>query len=436
MDNLEPGSNQQSWFEQLEKESWSAELIISGAAIYGSLQLPWLLTKMVNYSLLNFSDDILGILYLFFTYVTFAITILMINFILHFILRSIWVGLLGLSSVYPQGVNEESENYSRHYLKQLKADFGDLRSYAARVDRTCSIMFAFSFSVAMIFTSIASIVLALAGIAYGIHQLLPQFTINNIFMVTLSTLMIPGVIGGLLNTKKLRDKAWVQKIHYPLMVKSSSLIIFNFLHQPIFYINSTFITNLKKRAYTLGMVGYLLLVLPVFFVVFLQSNVIYTNQRYYFSNADREDRFYSVHYEDQLKTDQLIQNPIIPSSEITGVGVKLFLPLPTREEVVLNEKYGKYKMDTTLNESQNLIRNRAWFKEQGKKYFHIELNGQKFIPNQLRSYNHHNANEYGFLAYIPDSLLLSGENLIYIRSEYRYEGKKRESFIPFWYSAK
>ncbi|WP_421795548.1 hypothetical protein [Haliscomenobacter sp.] len=436
MDNLEPGSNQQSWFEQLEKESWSAELIISGAAIYGSLQLPWLLTKMVNYSLLNFSDDILGILYLFFTYVTFAITILMINFILHFILRSIWVGLLGLSSVYPQGVNEESENYSRHYLKQLKADFGDLRSYAARVDRTCSIMFAFSFSVAMIFTSIASIVLALAGIAYGIHQLLPQFTINNIFMVTLSTLMIPGVIGGLLNTKKLRDKAWVQKIHYPLMVKSSSLIIFNFLHQPIFYINSTFITNLKKRAYTLGMVGYLLLVLPVFFVVFLQSNVIYTNQQYYFSNADREDRFYSVHYEDHLKTDQLIQNPIIPSSEITGVGVKLFLPLPTREEVVLNEKYGKYKVDTTLNESQNLIRRRAQFKEQGKKYFHIELNGQKFVPNQLRSYNHHNANEYGFLAYIPDSLLLSGENLIYIRSEYRYEGKKRESFIPFWYSAK
>lgn len=436
MDNLEPNSNQQNWFEQLEKESWSAELIISGAAIYGSLQLPWLLTKMVNFCLLNFSDDILQILYLFFTYLTFTITILMINFILHFILRSIWVGLIGLSSVYPQGVNEESENYSRHYLQQLKADFGDLRSYAARVDRTCSIMFAFSFSVAMIFISIASIVLALAGVAYGINQILPQFSINTIFIAILMTFMIPGIIGGILNTKQLRDKTWVQKIHYPLLVKSSSRIMFHFLHQPIFYINSTFITNLKKRAYTLSMVGYLFLVLPAFFVVFLQSNVIYTNQRYYFSNADREDRFYSVHYEDHFKTDQLIQNPIIPSSEIMGTGVKLFLPLPTREEVVLTEKYGKYKMDTTLNESQNLIRSRAWFKEQGKKYFHIELNGRKFVPDQLRSYNHHNANEYGFLAYIPDSLLLDGENLIYIQSEYRYKGKKRESFIPFWYSAK
>ena len=436
MDNLQPNSNQQSWFEQLEKESWSAELIISGAAIYGSLQLPWLLTKMVNYSLLNFSDDILQILYLFFTYLTFTITILMINFILHFILRSIWVGLIGLSSVYPNGVNEESENYSRHYLQQLKADFGDLRSYAARVDRTCSIMFAFSFSVAMIFISIASIVLALAGVAYGLHQILPKFSINTIFIAILMTFMIPGIIGGILNTKQLREKAWVQKIHYPLLVKSSSRIMFHFLHQPIFYINSTFITNLKKRAYTLSMVGYMVLVLPVFMVVFLQSNVIYSNQRYYFGNADREDRFYSVHYEDYFKTDQLIQNPIIPSAEIMGTGVQLFLPLPIREEIVLNKKYGEYKMDSTLNAAQNLIKNRAWFKEQAKKYFHIEVNGKKMVPYQFRSYNHHNANEYGFLTYIPDSLLLPGENLIYIQSEYRYKGKKRESFIPFWYSAK
>lgn len=435
MDNLSPNSNQQSWFEQLEKESWSAELIISGAAIYGSLQLPWLLTKMVNYSLLNFSDDILQILYLFFSYLIFAISSLMISFIVHFILRSIWVGLIGLSSVYPQGVNEESENFSKHYLKQLKAEFGDLRSYAARVDQTCSIMFAFSFRFAMLLTSIALMVLATTIVAYGIHQLLPQFPISTIFMIMLATLMLPGMIGGMLNTKKIRDKVWVQKIHYPL-IKISGRIIFNFLYEPVLFINSTFVTNQKKIATILGIIGNMLLILPVFFVVLQQSNVLYSIQRYYFSNAEREDRFYSVHYEDQLKTDQLIQNPTIPSSEITVAGVKLFLPLPTREEVVLNKKYGEYKMDSTLNESQNLLRSRAWIKEQAKKYFHIELNGQTFVPERLRSYNHHNANEYGFLTYIPDSLLLSGENLIYIQSEYQYKGKKRESFIPFWYSVK
>lgn len=434
MDNPKPEHNKQSWLEHLENESWSAELIISGAAIYGSLQLPWLLTKMINYSLLNFSDDILQILYLFYNYLTFAISILMVNFILHFILRSIWVGLLGLSSVYPKGVNLESENYSQHYLKQLKADFGDLRGYSTKMDRTCSIMFAFSFSVAMIFTCIALMVLGVAGIAYGVHLLLPQFSIDNIFLLILSCLLLPGAVGGVLNMKSLRDKAWVQKIHYPLIIKISGRIFFHFLYEPIYYINSTFITNLKKRQYTLNMLGYIILILPVYLVVFTQSNVMYTNKRYYFSNAEREDRFYYVHYEDHLTTDQLIQNPMIPSSDITGSGVKLFLPLPMREEVVLTKKYGEYKPDSTLSAGQNLIKNRAWFKDQAKKYFQIEVNGQKFVPSLLRSYNHHNAYEYGFLTFIPDSLLLRGENVIYIQSDYRYKGKKRQSFIPFWYS--
>ena len=79
MDNLSPNSNQQSWFEQLEKESWSAELIISGAAIYGSFQLPSAFNQLINYCLLHFSDDILTILYLVSTYITLAITILMVN---------------------------------------------------------------------------------------------------------------------------------------------------------------------------------------------------------------------------------------------------------------------------------------------------------------------------------------------------------------------
>jgi len=269
MDNLSPNSNQQSWFEQLEKESWTAELIISGAAIYGSLQLPWLLTKMFNYSLLNFSDDILQILYFFFNYLTIAISILMVNFILHFIMRSYWVGLLGLSSVYPKGVNEESENYSKHYLQQLKADFGDLRGYASQVDQACSIIFAYSFSVAMLFTSIASVVFAATGIAYGIHQLLPQFPINSIVIAIFSILMVPAIIAGVLNAKRLREKDWVKKVHYPLVVKSIGRIMYHFLHEPIFYIQSIFITNIKIRAYTLSLLGYLLLILPVSIVVLL-----------------------------------------------------------------------------------------------------------------------------------------------------------------------
>ncbi len=435
MDNPRPEKNRTGWLEHLEAESWSAELIISGAAIYGSFQLPWLLTKLINYSLLNFSDDILEIMYLVFTYLTFTISILMVNFVLHFVLRSLWVGLIGLSSVFPQGISEESESYSKSYLQQLKHDFGDLRAYHEKIDRLCSIIFAFSFSFAMIFLSISVLVLTIAGIAYLIHQLNQNLPINVLFFSILGFVLFPGILNGLLNHKKFRDKAWVQKIHYPILFKAVSRVIFHVFFEPVYYINSIFITNFKKSQYSLRVLAYMALVLPVFAVVFIQSNAIFANKDYYFNYANREDRFYPIHYEDQLDENQLIQNPTIPSAQIESSGLNLFLPLPMREETRIYQKYGAYSNDPQLSANENILKSRAWFKEQAGKYFHIEVNGKKYTPS-LRGYNHRNAYEYGFLAFIPASLCKEGENMIYIQSDYQVEGKKRECYLPFWYSSR
>ena len=435
MDNPKEEKNTQGWFERLEAESWSAELIISGAAIYGAFQLPGILNVMINYSLLLFSDDILGIMYLVFTYLTFAVTILMVNFVIHFVLRSLWVGLIGLASAYPQGVNMNSENFSKSYLQQLKAEFGDLRSYNEKIDLTCSSIFAFSFTAAMIFLSIAIVVMIIAGIAYLLHILSPIFDIKTLFFSLLGLIMLPSFFGGLLNLKSMREKAWVQKIHYKFLVRRVGRMMFHLFYQPVYYVNSIFSTNLKKGQYSFRLLGYIALVLPVFFVVFTQSNAMFLNKDYYFANTSREDRFYAQHYEDQFKQDRLIQNPTISSAEISGTGLRLFLPLPMREEVVLRKKYGKAPVDSTLSESKQVYQNRLWFKEQAKKYFQIEVNGKKINP-ALRSCHHTNAKEFGFLAFIPADLFVEGENVIHIQSEYKLKGKKRESFIPFWYSAK
>ncbi len=435
MDNPKEERNAQSWFERLEAESWSAELIISGAAIYGSFQLPSAFNQLINYCLLHFSDDILTILYLVSTYITLAITILMVNFVLHFVLRSLWVGLIGLASAYPQGVNMESESYSKSYLQQLKADFGDLRAYNEKIDKACSIIFAFSFSVSMVFLSIAVVVMAGAGVAYLLHQLLPKIGIQTLFFSILGLIVLPSFLGGLLNLKSLREKDWVQIIHYPLMVRRIGRLMFHIFYQPVYYINSIFTTNFNKGQYTMRVLAYMALILPIFMLVFTQSNARYASKDFYFDITNREDRFYARHYEDQMEQDQLVLNPLIPSAEISGAGLRLFLPMPMREKMVLHKKYGKPPVDSTLSETKQLYQNRIWFKEQARKYFHIEVNGKKINP-ALRYYHHPNAMEYGFLAFVPANLFVEGENVIHVQSEYKVEGKKRESFIPFWYSAK
>jgi hypothetical protein len=285
----------------------------------------------------------------------------------------------------------------------------------------------------MIFLSIAILVLTVAGMAYLFHQLNQSIPLNMAFFSILGIVLFPGILHGLLNHKKFRDKPWVQKIHYPFLYKWANGIMFHVFFEPISYINNTFITNFKKSQYLTRLMAYMTLVLPVFVTVFIQSNAVFANKDYYFKSANREDRFYPIHYEDQLGDNQLIQNPMIPSAQIEGSGLNLFLPLPAREEEKLNQKYGKYPNDPKLSEAENLVLGRVWFRAQAGKYFHLEINGKEYAP-VLRGYNHRNAYEYGFIAFIPASLMKEGENVLHIQSEYVLDGKKRECFIPFWYS--
>ena len=44
------------WLEVLESQSWQAELIASGLAIYGSLSLEKYLVQMIGWSMLHFDD--------------------------------------------------------------------------------------------------------------------------------------------------------------------------------------------------------------------------------------------------------------------------------------------------------------------------------------------------------------------------------------------
>ncbi len=52
---------------------------------------------------------------------------LTINFVLHFTLRTLWIGNIGLASVFPEGINENSDRNSQHFLSRLKARFPELQ---------------------------------------------------------------------------------------------------------------------------------------------------------------------------------------------------------------------------------------------------------------------------------------------------------------------
>ena len=78
------------WLRQLEKESWQAELVISGLALFGTFQLPELANWLIDLFIRNlpveqyFAGYAISFCYLL------GIGVLTTFFMIHLILRAYW----------------------------------------------------------------------------------------------------------------------------------------------------------------------------------------------------------------------------------------------------------------------------------------------------------------------------------------------------------
>jgi len=161
------------WLRRLEKESWQAELIISGLALIGTLQLPsfiyWLSDHMVDY---------LPIKYYLAGYAisfgcTFGIAILTTFFITHFILRAYWIGLIGLNSVFPNGYNIEDGFYSPTFSRLTAEKLPNIKDSIKQIDLTCSTMFSGAFAFLMFYGMTSITISILLGIYILTNDFIP-----------------------------------------------------------------------------------------------------------------------------------------------------------------------------------------------------------------------------------------------------------------------
>ena len=129
-----PKPQKPKWLRKLERERWQAELIISGAALLGSLQLPGILEQFQHYLLLNYERASLQLWFFATSYWALFVYGLVLLFVLHFVVRALWIGLEGLNSVYPNGIGETNLS-SEDYQQKMKAEYGDIDGFINRLDR-------------------------------------------------------------------------------------------------------------------------------------------------------------------------------------------------------------------------------------------------------------------------------------------------------------
>lgn len=223
------------WLEKLQQESWQLELIISGFVLYGIYNSRGAITQLEQYNDLSTSNIFLNLLE---TLVTIGWRIFFINLLLHVILRSLWIGAIGLRYVSGE-IDYEKLNYSNYFSNYLKKRVGDYDDFIEKLEKICSIIFSYTFLLFLFFGSVLLFLFFMAlPILIGKWMGLELEETMIYFLVAFFPYLIGGTIvfldfvtlGGL---RRIKDDTF-SKIYMPLFWFYSTITL-SFLYRPLLY---------------------------------------------------------------------------------------------------------------------------------------------------------------------------------------------------------
>lgn len=433
-ENLNP--NKPEWLRILEQQSWQAELIISGIAIFGAMQLPDVVFNIIDRVLVSFSDDSLEFLQYFFIYLLIGVRFLITGFIIHFVLRAFWVGMLGLVSVFPEGIREKSPMYSDNYLKKIRAEFPDINKFNQKLDHFCSLILSITALALQMFLIIAFWVL----VVILFHQLLSSFlsksAVSLILKVLLVIIIIISFLVSLLNFGKIKETTIAKKWQYPLS-RRFNRVFANIFYEPYLYILMTLFTNLKlknKHKIT-GIIAFMVLT-ALFAFDLPRSNMRYFPKESFFAMNQSPHTSLASNYETSLNG-ELILRPVIQSDVISSDHLRLFIPWFARETAARESICGKQEFPPDLSKEAQRDLKRRFENDCMAQYYQISIDSMPVQEISFTKHFHQNMDEKGFLTYIPLDSLTNGKHLLKIEKGYKNdEGQNAIQHIQFFLDRK
>ncbi len=223
------------WLKDTQIRSWEPEILLSGIVLFGLFKIPEQLDNLLWYVKNNISGS--GDWNNFVSMMKVAIYWLITGLFLHLIARGLWVGLVGLSYVFPDGVNKEKLNFKYGFKNTiLKIPFPV--DSIEKLERLCSSLFSISF---MLFMSIVG-----AYIYLFITIILPvvllfrvfEFETNNnvVFGIYILTILASGLLYMIdfLTSGLLKRIKYFSKVYYYIH-RIISFLTLSPIYRPIYY---------------------------------------------------------------------------------------------------------------------------------------------------------------------------------------------------------
>jgi hypothetical protein len=445
MENTENQQEEnQNWLREIAQKSWEPELLVSGAAIYLTSNLPTWIDHLDEYYTVDMLIDInspTSILPLLaFSFLKLMSYLLLSAFVCHFVMRAFWVATVGLMSVFPQDINYDNlPTYSDYFKTHIKLRLGSLQDYVNRLDKTCSSLLSIAFLVAITLFGISFTYFIGFSLLQIASFLIPQENKVHyeqiMYYIFLGMIVLVGSAGAILNIPALKKNPKVAKLQFKISIFVSSLF-FPFISDALQRISLVFLSNVPRKKYYTGVIVFsvvFIVLLPFTFKSGILIDGLLKNRTFY-SEGTPTKEIDNDYYEDMRNPHESVLRVSIPSQTIDGNFLKIFLSYPKRLDKQLE------KMCTTLSVADSLDTKQANEQKDTHslacldKFFTISIN-DSIYPKELFFHKHNTTNELGLLTYLPTKNLQEGKNILKVVRFHSDSTKadRNTYVVPFWF---
>jgi hypothetical protein len=382
------------WLKRLQENSWEAEILISGGAIFSLFQLNYLIEdwSVRLREMHHFTGH--NELYMF---LVFGINGLTIGFFSNLILRGFWISLVCLNYSFPSGINFSKIKLKGIYLEQSK-----------KVNLTDQILSLDHISGLLFFTSLTFVLVAAGVITFlSTFFLGAQLLGIEDFDYAFPFYGIPYAVFLLdsFGYSFLRNNKIIGKIYYPIYLFFNHVTL-AFIYRSWFQI---LYTNTARWKINLIAGVFIFLTIPLTRLnVSRLLDIRSTLESRDYLLGGRYDR--ETFYENRIPGDMLIRWACIQSDIITDSYLRIFINYDQRYDEFISKTSTKDLRDIFSLEIDGTNKSTDW------------IWGERLFSNQ-----------YGITGYLPINEIQSGKHELKIH----LKDEKEADFdfpiiISFW----
>ena len=306
--------------------TWEIELLLSGAVVFALFQVPGAVQDWADAASARTGaggDMVVRMAYVYALMVNYA---LIGMFLVHLTARAYWVALVGIDSVYPDGIRWERYRQGPIARREAQRYIGSIPSLVERADNFASLCFTFGLLVVMSAVLGASYAMPATLIALLVSEyVFDGQHLMQVLNVSLGLVLLPTFAAAMIDQRlKRRGGDDVPDTRLHRWTGAVYRMRINRLPAPLMLMLST---NLRgRRAYVLFFAALLLLMTVLLAEVFARAGVLRLDGYDYLPADEMGQSADLRHYRDARTIAADDMSPSIASMLATGDYLQLVVP--------------------------------------------------------------------------------------------------------------